>query len=92
MFTLSVTAGAYNQYVYPVTVTYIPIISGKLKDVFEMLRFDVSVQLDKTASEMTALMTYFSTQVDHAVYNCFVCFILTHGKLGKVCRGYHYTF
>ena len=60
------------------------IVSGKLKDVFEMLRFDVSVQLDKTASEIKELMAYFSTQVDHAAYNCFVCFILTHGKLGKV--------
>ena len=29
-------------------------------------------------------MIYFSTQVDHMPFNCFICCILTHGKLGKV--------
>lgn len=56
----------------------------KLTDIFEKLRFQVSLQLNKTALEIEELMIYFSTQVDHALFSCFICCILTHGKLGKV--------
>ena len=59
-------------------------LSEKLQGIFEKLRFQVSVQIDQTASDIKELMIYFSTQVDHTPFNCFICCILTHGKLGKV--------
>lgn len=67
-----------------VIVYLVCVVSGKLTDIFEKLRFHVSVQSDKTALEIKKMMIYFSTQVDHTAFNCFICCILTHGKLGKV--------
>ena len=50
---------------------------------FEGLKFTVQCHNDVSAADMTRLM-HDMARLDHSDYDCFICCILTHGRLGEV--------
>ncbi|XP_071950866.1 uncharacterized protein [Antedon mediterranea] len=55
----------------------------ELERVFTYLGFIVEVKRDQTAQEMTDVMDEMRRR-DHSQYDCFVCCILSDGRLGEV--------
>ncbi|XP_071949927.1 caspase-8-like [Antedon mediterranea] len=55
----------------------------KLKRVFKNLGFIVEVKRNQTAQEMKNVMDEMRRR-DHSQYDCFVCCLLSHGRLGEV--------
>jgi hypothetical protein len=55
-----------------------------LEELFEDLRFNVSVYENLTARQMIQVMQQYSVREDHTAMDCFVCCILTHGKAGHL--------
>ncbi|XP_074644962.1 caspase-8-like [Tubulanus polymorphus] len=50
----------------------------------EKLHFEVHIYRNETAPKMRDICRQFAVGIDHSKYDCFVCFILTHGELGCV--------
>ncbi|XP_071949585.1 caspase-8-like [Antedon mediterranea] len=55
----------------------------ELRRVFKYLGFIVEVKRDQTAQEMKDVMDEMRRR-DHSQYDCFVCCLLSHGRLGEV--------
>ena len=61
----------------------VPLFAEALASVFEGLKFTVQCHNDVSAADMTRLM-HDMARLDHSDYDCFICCILTHGRLGEV--------
>ena len=55
-----------------------------LETLFEELHFNVKTERNKERQEILEILDHFSHDVDHSAYDCFVLWLLSHGKDGHI--------